>query len=82
MQKLPTDNFFITPNDITALLSEDRAKGVTVHRYETVAPPKKPPSVVEYSPEKQMTIEPMRNNSNHRRLEKIKKSIKQEEKKY
>jgi len=42
-------------------------------------PKKKTPSVVEYVPEKEMvTIEPPKNNSNHRRLEKIKKSIKQE----
>lgn len=55
VQKLPTDNFFITPNDINALLSSDKAKGVTVNRYETVVPKSKPPSDVDYSHEK-MTI--------------------------
>ena len=47
MQKLPNDNFFITPNDINALLN-DKSKGVTVHRYETVVPKRKVSSVVEY----------------------------------
>ena len=38
VQKLPTDNFFVTPNDLASLIDQNSKNTISVQRYE---PPKK-----------------------------------------
>lgn len=78
IQKLPSDAFCITPNDLNTLLEDGNRKGFKAERYEPKEKQKE--ELPESDEDIDMKKETLKNNPNHRRLEKIKKSIKLEEK--
>ena len=79
IQKLPADNFSVTPNDLNAILEERFKVDGTVNRSESIKKKSVEPNMEMEKEDKKEIM--MKNNSNHRRLEKIKRSIKGEERK-